>query len=68
LIDIAVKENVIEKSGSWFSYGTDKLGQGRERVKEFLDENSDLAETIEKEVKVKLGLAGEKTADVEKVK
>jgi recombination protein RecA len=68
VIDIGVKENVIEKSGSWFSYGADKLGQGRERVKEFLDENSDLAETIEKEVKVKLGLTGEKTADVETVK
>jgi len=68
LIDIAVKENVIEKSGSWFSYGADKLGQGRERVKEFLDENADLALTIEKEVKSRLGLAGEKTADVEAAK
>ena len=68
MIDIAVKENVIEKSGSWFSFGTDKLGQGRERVKEFLDENADLAVVIEKEVKARLGLAGEKTAEVETTK
>ncbi len=56
VLDIGVKENVVDKSGAWFSYGKDRLGQGRERVKEFLVENTDLADAIEKEIKAKLGL------------
>jgi len=57
LLDIGVRENIIEKSGAWFSYGTDRLGQGREKVKQFLDENRDLTLNIEHEIKTKLGLA-----------
>jgi len=57
LIDLGVAQNVIEKSGTWFSYGSDRLGQGRERVKQFLEENVDLAAAIEKEIRTKLGLA-----------
>jgi recombination protein RecA len=56
VLDIGVKENVVDKSGAWFSYGNDRLGQGRERVKEFLVENADLADAIEKDIKTKLGL------------
>src|SRR3954467_13841845 len=52
LIDIAVNHNVIEKSGAWFSYKTERLGQGRENVKNFLKENRDLTGQIENEVKV----------------
>ena len=58
LIDIGVREDIIDKSGAWFSYGSDRLGQGRERVKQFLMENTDLMQAIEKEIKVKLGLGG----------
>ena len=55
LIDIAVNQNVIEKSGAWFSYKTERLGQGRENVKNFLKENKDITEAIEHEVKLNLG-------------
>jgi recombination protein RecA len=60
ILDLGVKENIVEKSGAWFSYGSDRLGQGRERVKQFLEENMDLTEAIEKEIKIKLGLIKEK--------
>jgi recombination protein RecA len=59
LLDLGVRENIVEKSGAWFSYGSDRLGQGRERVKQFLAENTDLTGAIEKEIKVKLGLMAE---------
>ncbi|MBV9242241.1 MAG: DNA recombination/repair protein RecA, partial [Acidobacteria bacterium] len=55
LIDLAVNHNVIEKSGAWFSYRGERLGQGRENVKNFLKENTDLRDQIEDEVKVILG-------------
>jgi recombination protein RecA len=64
LIDLAVKENIIEKSGAWFSFGSERLGQGRDRVKQLLEENADLTDTIEKEIKTRLGLGG-KTAKEE---
>jgi recombination protein RecA len=59
LLDIGVRENIVDKSGAWFSYGSDRLGQGREKVKQFLAENRDLAEAIEKDVKIKLGMIDE---------
>ncbi|MDO9576946.1 MAG: recombinase RecA [Candidatus Cloacimonadales bacterium] len=60
LIDIAVKNDIIKKSGSWFSYGETKIGQGADRVKDFLDENADIRKAIELEVKQILGLVKEK--------
>lgn len=55
MIDLAVNHNIIEKSGSWFSYAGERLGQGRENVKNMLKETPDLAERIENDVKEKLG-------------
>jgi len=55
LIDLAVNHNVIEKAGAWFSYRTERLGQGRENVKNFLKENKDITQAIEDEVKTILG-------------
>jgi recombination protein RecA len=55
LIDLAVNNNVIDKSGAWFSYKGERLGQGRENVKNHLKENADLAERIETDVKMLLG-------------
>ncbi len=57
LLDLAVEHRVVDKSGSWSSYGQERLGQGRENVKQFLSENSDIASQIEERVKVDLGLA-----------
>lgn len=55
LLDLAVNNNVVEKSGAWFSYKTERLGQGRENVKAMLKENTAIYEQIEHETKVKLG-------------
>jgi recombination protein RecA len=59
LIDLAVQNDIIKKSGSWFSYGETKIGQGSERVKDFLSENKDIQDSIELEVKKILGLVKE---------
>jgi len=55
-LDLAVTHNVVEKSGAWFSYSGERLGQGRENVKNMLKENPELLERIENDVKVKLGM------------
>lgn len=55
LIDLAANNGVIEKSGAWFSYAGERLGQGRENVKNLLKENADLRDRIENDVKAKLG-------------
>ena len=58
LIDVAVEQNIINKSGSWFSYKEERIGQGRDSVKAFLTANENLAKQIDTEVRVKLGVAG----------
>ncbi|MEP6849542.1 MAG: recombinase RecA [Acidobacteriota bacterium] len=55
LLDLAVNNNVVEKSGAWFSYSGERLGQGRENVKNMLKENPELTARIERDVKVLLG-------------
>ena len=59
LLDLAVNNNIVEKSGAWFSYSTERLGQGRENVKNMLKENRDMFDRIEHDVKVKLGMLRE---------
>jgi recombination protein RecA len=59
LIDIAVEHKIIEKSGAWFAYGGERLGQGRENVKSFLKENVDLRSAIEDKVRRALGMSKE---------
>ena len=56
LIDLAVNNGIVQKSGAWFSYGEERLGQGREKVRKLLKEDRDIFDRIAKEVKVKLGL------------
>ena len=55
MVDVAVEKGIIQKSGSWFSYNDEKIGQGRERVLDYLRNNPDLAETINAQVREKLG-------------
>ena len=62
LIDLAVVQRVIEKSGAWFSYKGERLGQGRENAKQTLKENKELLKKIDNEVKEKLGLAVKSTS------
>ena len=56
LLDLAVDKRIVEKSGAWFAYGGERLGQGRENAKQFLKENPDIARTIEERVRRELGL------------
>jgi recombination protein RecA len=59
LLDLGVKAGVVEKSGSWFSYGEQRIGQGRETAKQFLSENVDIADEIEQKVRANAGLIAE---------
>ena len=54
ILDVGVKMNIVDKSGSWFSYKEEKLGQGREKAKEFLANNPEIMASIEKEIREKL--------------
>jgi len=56
LLDLAVEQKIVEKSGTWFSYGGERLGQGRENCKSFLRANPDTAAAIEEKVRAELGL------------
>ncbi|MDQ3667999.1 MAG: recombinase RecA [Acidobacteriota bacterium] len=56
VLDLGAAQRVVEKSGAWFSYKGDRLGQGRENAKQSLKENPELLRKIEREVKVKLGM------------
>jgi len=62
LVDLAVEHNVLQKSGSWFSYKNDRIAQGRDAVKKYLQENSKLAQQLEQEVRVKVGIPTNGTA------
>ncbi len=56
LIDLGVANNVIEKSGSWFSYKTERIGQGRENARQFLKDNPDIRTAVDQELRRTLGL------------
>jgi len=59
IIDLGVKAGVVEKSGSWYSYASQRIGQGRENAKRFLLENSDISEEIEQLIRQNAGLVNE---------
>ena len=63
LIDMGVAEGFIRKSGSWFTYEGDQLGQGKENARKFLLENEDVRDEIEKKIKEKLGIGAVVDAD-----
>jgi recombination protein RecA len=56
LIDLGVDNGIIRKAGAWYTYEGDQLGQGKENVRQFLKDNPDLADEIEKKIKEKLGI------------
>jgi recombination protein RecA len=60
LIDLGVKAGVVEKSGAWFSYDSQRIGQGRENAKAFLKANPDIAAKIETAIRQNAGLIAEK--------
>ncbi len=60
LIDLGSKANVVEKSGAWFSYNGERIGQGRENAKQFLKQNPKIAESIEQAIRASAGLIVDK--------
>lgn len=68
IVDVGVKENIVQKSGAWFSYGEIRLGQGRENAKQYLKENPEVALEIENKIRAKyeLPLMEDKSKKVEK--
>jgi recombination protein RecA len=60
LIDLGVKAGIVEKSGSWFSYDSQRLGQGRENAKQFLRDNPELAAKIESSIRQNAGLLADR--------
>ena len=57
LIDLAIEDKLVDKSGAWINYGNVRLGQGRENAKQFLRDNPNLAEEISQKILVKRGMA-----------
>jgi recombination protein RecA len=64
LIDLGVEQSIVRKSGAWYTYEGDQLGQGKENARNFLRDNPDLANEIEKKIKEKLGVGARLDADV----
>ena len=60
LIDIGVKAGLVEKSGSWFSYESQRVGQGRENAKQFLRDHPEIAKKIEAGIRQNAGLIADK--------
>ena len=63
LIDLGVEQGVVRKSGAWYTYEGDQLGQGKENARKFLSDNPDIAAEIEKRIKDKLGIGAKLDAD-----
>src|SRR5690606_8220076 len=59
LLDLGVKSGIVEKSGAWFSFDSQRLGQGRENSRQFLKDNPEIAAVIEKGVRESAGLLSE---------
>src|ERR1700716_588882 len=67
LLDLGVAQNLVEKSGSWFSYKGDRIGQGRENARQFLKDNPDIRQNIDTELRKLLGLINPEPAPPEAV-
>ncbi|MGI8667612.1 MAG: recombinase RecA [Jatrophihabitans sp.] len=63
LIDVGVDQAIVRKSGAWYTYDGDQLGQGKENVRSFLRDNPDIADEIEKKIKEKLGVGARVTEE-----
>ena len=64
LVDLGVKQNIIEKSGAWYSFNGDRIGQGKENARDFLIEHKDIAAEINKRIRAEL-LPAKKPGPVE---
>jgi recombination protein RecA len=64
VLDLAVLHNIVDKSGAWYSYQGERIGQGRENVRAFLKENKEVFGRVDAELRKKLGISGVASADV----
>lgn len=64
IIDLGVDYDIIEKSGAWYAYDGVRIGQGKEKAKQYLEENAEIATTIEDAIKVKLGIVNKNKKDI----
>ncbi|MBB5345557.1 recombinase RecA [Tunturibacter empetritectus] len=64
VLDLAVLHNIVDKSGAWYSYQGERIGQGRENVRAFMKENKDVFARVDAELRKKLGISGVASADV----
>jgi recombination protein RecA len=64
LLDLAVDKKIVDKSGTWFAFNGERLGQGRENVKQFMKDNPEITKTIEQKVRLELGLVKPEPAAV----
>ncbi|WP_058990690.1 recombinase RecA [Anaerococcus rubeinfantis] len=67
ILDSAVDEDIVEKAGSWYSYNGEKLGQGRENVKDYLEQNEDILNEIEEKLRQSINTDEKKSKDEEKI-
>ena len=67
VLDLAVTHNIVEKSGAWYSYGGERIGQGRENTRGFLKENRDIFARIDAELRKKLSIGAAAKAEVPEV-
>jgi recombination protein RecA len=65
IIELGVAHNIVEKSGAWYTYGKDRIGQGKDNAREYLKEHPDVAQEIEGKVRAALGVGGAQPAAVE---
>jgi len=63
ILDLAVKHDIVKKSGTWYSYGDDRIGQGRDNAKQFLADNPGIASDIERRILIEYGLIVEEKAE-----
>jgi recombination protein RecA len=68
ILDLAVEQEIVEKSGAWYSYNGERIGQGRENSKNFLKEHPDMVKEIDNKVRLGFGLITEKADDKDKAK
>jgi recombination protein RecA len=61
LLDLGAQHNIVEKSGSWYSYSGERIGQGRENARQFLKDNPDIYAKLDREVRKALGMVREAT-------
>jgi recombination protein RecA len=66
LLDLGIKANIVEKSGSWFSYDGTRIGQGRENAKQYLRDHPEVADAIEQKVRANAGIIANVLMDGEK--